>query len=200
MSEIKSAKSKLRIKMTGIRSSMLRNDREVKSIEIVDNINIMREFIEAAKVLCYISFRDEVNTTGLINKMLKMGKEVYVPRVVSDRNSDENAAKYMEAVRIMSFDDVKPGYKGIFEPEKSMKASAVDFDLIFIPGLAFGIGGERLGYGGGYFDKFLLTHTSSYKAALSFDVQIAEEIPHDENDVFMDTVITESKVYKINKL
>ena len=90
---------------------------------------------------------------------------------------------------------LKPGYYGIMEPHKHCEV--IDYrilDLIITPGLAFTLNGERLGYGGGFYDRFMELHGDAVSCALSYDQFIIEELPVKEHDLPVDYVITESGV------
>ena len=140
-------------------------------------------------LFCFVSFRSEVNTFPLIDKSLKLGKIVSVPRVNLSTNE-------MDACVIDDLSSsLEPGYFGILEPQKVCEI--LDYrslELIITPGLAFTLHGERLGYGGGFYDRFIERHGQAVSCALAYDRFILEELPVKEHDLPVDYVITESGV------
>ncbi len=103
---------------------------------------------KADTILCYVSQKEEVDTHFLINTLLKT-KKVAVPKV-------ENGQ--MNFYYINSFADLKPGFKNILEPTTQKKVTNFHNCLCLVPGICFNHNGYRIGYGGGYYDKFLAQH------------------------------------------
>ena len=142
----------------------------------------------------------EISTDELINRSIKIGKEVYIPRCIT-------ITRDLEYIKIMNLDaETEIGTFSLREPKKSIKAgNQIDFmkkcDLIFVPGMAFDKSGNRMGYGSGYFDKFLNKFRKYNKnilvVGLSFDFQILqEEIPHNSHDAVVDYIISPSRIHK----
>lgn len=140
---------------------------------------------KARCMACYVSVKNEVDTHRLIRTALKHGKGVGVP--VTDH------PHHMAFQAIPSLDVLKPVRLGLLEPPKDPSAVIPprDLDLVLIPGLAFDRQGNRIGYGGGYFDRFLST-TPAPKAALAYDFQILDRIPTDTHDIRLNFIFTES--------
>lgn len=98
----------------------------------------------------------------------------------------------MLAVPIGSLEDLAPGYKGIPEPA-APAPTAPEADVIVVPGVAFTAGGTRLGYGGGFYDRYLAEATGT-RIGLCYDFQIVEDLPAGPHDIPMDRIVTEARV------
>lgn len=144
-----------------------------------------------ANVFVYVSYNQEVDTHELIQRCLKDGKHVYVPRVTS---SDS-----MEFYEIRDMNELVDGYKGIPEPDVSCPVSHETSGLFIMPGLAFDYDFNRIGYGGGFYDRYLERNNTYIKTALCFDFQLMEHIPHEEHDLKPDIIITEKTVIRREK-
>ncbi len=144
---------------------------------------------DIAVIAAYVSFRSEPETKKLISDLLEMGKIVCVPKC------GKNGA--MDMIPIQSLSDVRPGAYGIPEPE-GIAISPEKIDLVLAPGCAFGKDMSRLGYGGGYYDRYLPGCLKALNVGLSFEAMIREQVPRETFDVLMDAVITEKGV--MNKL
>ncbi|MBR5712575.1 MAG: 5-formyltetrahydrofolate cyclo-ligase [Lachnospiraceae bacterium] len=152
---------------------------------IAKHLVARNEYQEATVILAYMSIRSEVDTRFLIERAWQDGKKVAVPVCVNDR--------LMEFRYLTSLEDLKPGRFGIPEPQEG---EAVAFDgsekfLLLIPGIAYTATGDRLGYGGGYYDRFLKKHVEIPRFMLAYSIQQAEYLPVDEQDVPADVVVTE---------
>lgn len=158
---------------------------------IEKNFLDLSAFVDCKSIFIYVSMEDEVNTLDIISKSLELGKKVYVPKV-------HNETKTMRALRIESLSDLnESGAFGILEPswEKEELKGAVD--IILTPGLAFDKKGGRLGYGGGFYDKFFKIHKESNRVVLSYEYQIVDEIPMEDYDERVNLIITEKNIYDI---
>ena len=98
--------------------------------------------------------------------------------------------------QLNSFEDLRPGALGVLEPspEQRIALTPESFDLVIVPGVAFDRFGGRLGYGKGYYDRFL-DQTSAFRLALAFDFQLLETVPTEMHDVPMDGILTENGFY-----
>ena len=158
----------------------LRKTLPKKVVDIKDFEDI-GQFKNASVVFCYVSYGSEVDTHTLINQMLGLGKVVLVP-LCTDKNGS------MISVRINSFDELKEGMYGIFEPVCCTEFDKTKIDVSIIPGVAFDKKGYRIGYGKGYYDRFL-ADISTFKIGLSHSELYFDSLVHDENDVKVDMVI-----------
>lgn len=167
----------------------LENKRE-KSENITKNISSMPIWEKSSKLFLYISFKNEVDTTSLIKEAINQGKEVYAPLI---------KGKTMSFFRIdnLNKDKLIKSSFGILEPPKGLPEFFPDKNsIMIIPGVAFSKTGERLGRGGGYYDKYLEKYNNMIKIAVTFNVQICESIPTNDWDKKVDFVVTEDKIYR----
>lgn len=110
-------------------------------------------FYRAGSLLCYVSYGSELDTRELIREALRLGKEVYVPRVGENRR--------MDFFQIGALEELQPGFHGIPEPPETARIYMGEREeraLMLMPGVAFDLYGNRLGYGGGYYDRYLASH------------------------------------------
>jgi 5-formyltetrahydrofolate cyclo-ligase len=152
------------------------------------------ELPENAKIMAYapIAKMNEADLLGTLDMLRENGCRVYFPRVVGDE---------IEAVLVPDFEQlvVTDSVAGLVEPVKALGSlvdSELSFDLMLIPGVAFDQKGNRIGYGNGYYDKFL-AKCEGLKVGIGFDLQVVEKIePIEEWDVKMDLVLTEKGIYR----
>lgn len=157
------------------------------SKKIEDAVLSSEAFSDSSKIFIYVSMPHEPSTIGIIEAALRCGKEVYVPKC--------NADNTMQAVRLTSFDELGAGMMGISEPKSVTKtAQAQEIDLAIVPCVCASKSCERLGHGGGYYDRFLQNERMK-KYCLCFEKLLRDDIPSDEHDVLMDAVVTEIKKY-----
>jgi 5-formyltetrahydrofolate cyclo-ligase len=155
--------------------------------KIRNNVYKLPEYMGADIIFSYVSKEKEVGTIDLINHSITHGKRVCVPLTKKEDNS-------LEAREIDTLNDLKTGNFNILEPNENTKiVDPKKIDILFIPGLAFSIGFERLGRGGGYFDRFLL-QSSGLKVGLAYDFQIFESLPVQKHDIKMDIIITDERI------
>jgi 5-formyltetrahydrofolate cyclo-ligase len=147
-----------------------------------------KEFQTANRILIYLSKDGEVGTDHLLGRAFELGKRVCVP--VVDRGNDE--------LRISELPGPEIGFLlgafGVREPaEGDLNFVTPDkIDLVVVPGLAFDRRGGRIGYGKGYYDRLLSRLSSQVpRIALAFEFQVLDTVPQDENDIQVDTIITE---------
>lgn len=176
-------KDDIRKKYFNIRECEKRDSVIEKSGVICKKLAELQEFSAARTIMCYVSTKNEVITHGIIRKALE-SKKVSVP-------AEENGRISISLIR--SFDDLKPSRFGILEPENKNIIDAGKIDLFIVPGIAFDRNGSRIGYGMGYFDRFL-SEASSPIIALAFDFQLTEHIESEPNDIKMHKIITEKEI------
>lgn len=179
--ERQEAKKLLRKHMRLLRDQI--SDREEKSGRIAGSVLQMEEVRKAESVFCYVSFRSEVDTAPLLEALWKAGKVTAVPKVDKEQ---------MAFYEIHSMDDLVCGYCGIPEPKPGC-ALMKKADIIIMPGLAFDTEGHRLGYGGGFYDRFLAATPHGWKLALAFEEQIQPEIPSEKQDIRVDGIVTDRR-------
>lgn len=159
------------------------------SIKAMDNLINSDWYKKSNNIFCFVSFRDEIQTKQLIEHMIKEGKTISIPKI-------DTQVEKMFPFEIKSINDMQKGYYGIEEPkDKCTLVNGEKIDLIITPGLAFDINGYRLGYGKGYYDKFFSQYCKSgFKIGFAFDIQITDNVPHDEYDVKLDGIVTDKRI------
>lgn len=163
-----------------------------KSKRIISNFLRTDFYKKNNKIFIYVSYKNEVKTHDLIKKMLKDKKELYIP-------NPNPETKEMEAVLIKEFDDLTEGNYGILEPINSnFKLEPYFLDLIIVPGLVFSHKGFRIGYGGGFYDRFLARaktkNSDPLKISFVYKEFIIDKIPTNQYDLPVDYIITEEKI------
>lgn len=143
----------------------------------------------SATIFSFVSFKDEVDTHKFIIRALADGKTICVPKVASKKEG-------MKTYKINSFDNLKTGYFGILEPKDDcLEILPEHIDFILMPGVAFDHKGGRVGYGAGFYDRFLSNLKKDVpKIAIAYDIQLIDKVPTDEFDVKIDGIITNSQV------
>ena len=189
------AKKKLRHHLLGMRRHLSAEERESRSRRIWQQLRREDFYRQANCVFCYASMPDEVQTYGILEHMLQNGKKVCLPRIV--------AKGIMDAVELSSMDDLVSGDFGILtvDDEKGIVIPPEEIDCVFVPGAGFGRDGARLGMGGGYYDRFLMTRArQALRIAAAFSCQLSEGIPMEAHDCRVDAVITEDELILCNKM
>lgn len=138
------------------------------------------QYQNAATVYGYLPYNQEVRTVPLLEKALADGKRVAVPKVYGDE---------MRFIYITDLAQVEKGYAGIPEPVADGPVADDKTALVLMPGLAFDPKGHRIGYGGGYYDKFLAAEPDHPTVALCYDFQMLPELKTDDYDIPVDLVL-----------
>jgi 5-formyltetrahydrofolate cyclo-ligase len=175
------------------RNSMSENEVAEKSRIIIEKLMDTEEFKRAENIMIFLSFNNEVYTYNLIDKCIELGKKVVVPYTVKD------TYEIIPTVLGSIEEDLKLTSYGYMEPKKDKlkPVDEKDIDLTVVPGLAFDKKMNRIGFGKGYYDRYLAkTRDDAGKIAVAYDYQIFEEIPFEVFDVKMDSIITEENTYK----
>lgn len=164
--------------------------REQKEKVIIDTLISSELFRNADCIFLYCSHDGEINTGRISFEAQRLGIKTAYPYCV-----DENGImEFYFSVR----ENLKQGMYGIYEPDrgKCEKAVFTEKSLCIVPGISFGKNGERLGYGKGYYDRFLSTFKGK-TVGLSFEECLSECIPMEKHDRKIDYLITDEKIYKI---
>lgn len=173
-----------------IRDLIPSGERKTKTQEISDRFYSLKEYHDAKNILIYYPFRSEVDTTVIIIRAIKDGKRVILPRV---------SGKTLELFYVKDIKkDLKPGTYGIMEPDKDLCVPAryTEPDLVVVPGVGFDRHKNRLGYGGGFYDRLLPKLSKNIqKIALCFQVQIVDLLPSFAHDIRVDKVISENESF-----
>ncbi len=183
-------KQKIRKAILEERNKLTEKDIKEKSKQIKSKLFSLPEFKKAKTVMLFASFGTEVFTHDMIKEALKH-KQVAVPVVKGDN---------LIASKIIDFNDLNKKSKfGILEPSKIKEVDINEIDLVIVPGVAFDCAGYRIGYGKGYYDKFL-NDFEKEKVALAFELQIQKELPNEDHDVVVDKIVTEKRIIRCDQL
>ncbi len=184
-------KHKQRKKLLNKRAQL--DDKELvnKSEKIKARLFKVKEFKQAEKVMFYLAFKNEVFTKKMIELALKLKKKIIVP-------SSDKENKQLILSEIKDYQrELKVGTYGILEPKAQYyrPIDKNDLDLIIVPGVGFDKAGNRIGYGAGYYDRFLSQITAQItKIALAYEIQIVEKIKVNQYDIPVDKIVTEKRV------
>jgi len=181
-------KNTLRKRLLGRRNKIKRKTVASNSREILRNLFGIKEFLSAKKVMFYSAFGGEVETAGMIEKSLRLRKRVFVPKVVGNS---------IKGIEIKNLENMVLGKYGILEPKTKRAGRRVSglIDVLVVPGVVFDVNCNRIGFGRGYFDRFLKKQ-KGFKIGLAHDFQMVKKIPVSGSDVPMDFVITEKHIFK----
>lgn len=183
MTELQGVKCALRNEMREKREKMTREENIGKSVAAQMKLLASSEWKNASGIALYASCKGELSTYLLLDQAWRTGKKVYLPKVTDARNGEMN---FFSCAGPQS---LERGAFGIPEPVGGVAMGSLD--LMIAPGLAFDRNGHRLGYGGGYYDRFLDEKNAFPKIGLCFAWQILSEIPHDDYDRTVSCLCTE---------
>ena len=201
-------KAEIRNMQKELRKGLSIEELEYRSNCIWERLINTIAYQNCTNLFTFVSLADEVNTHSIIIDSINRKKRVYVPRV---------EARRMEFYQITNLDHLTLSKFGILEPEGcDENRFVIDYNpnilnegkdpekqyqnLLLLPGLAFDLKGNRIGYGAGYYDKYLASYPEDtfYKIALAFEFQLMEEIPSEEYDRKADAIITPKELMYIN--
>lgn len=185
------SKKSLRKDMSYKRHILSNEDIDVLSESIFEKLISLDILTRDINILTYVSYKSEVKTNKIIDYCFDNNITVYTPKV-----REEN----MDFYKISSYKQLEKGAYGILEPVSEDMYVNNNYDkpkdIIIMPGLIFDSDGNRLGYGGGYYDRYLFKHKNLYKAAICFDFQIIDNniIFAEPHDVKPDIIITDKRI------
>lgn len=190
-------KAEIRKRILEVRKGLSDEEAATKSEAIVQKVIKTPEYKEADNILLYADYCREVMTRGIFEDALLHRKRIYFPKVDKMTNT-------MEFYQIISLCQLERGYMDILEPREDIKMrykfQPREDTLAVLPGVAFDTSGYRLGYGKGFYDKFLANRRQISTMALAFSCQIIDEIPRDVHDIKMDKIVTEEIIYSFLRI
>jgi 5-formyltetrahydrofolate cyclo-ligase len=186
--DIRSYKQRLRKKYTAIRSGLTQEQRRETDSLILGRLLRSAPYRDCATLLCYVSTDQEADTRGLIEQALADGKRVCVPCCIK-------GTREMSFHIIESLHELVPRAFGILEPDPEKSPRLTDFSgsICIVPGLAFDFSGHRLGYGGGYYDRFLKAYEGA-AVGICYQSCMRRSLIHGRYDVACDYVVTEKGI------
>lgn len=181
-------KTTLRNKVKEALSTMSDNTYHSQSLAIVKKVLQEPYIIEANTIGVTISNKPEVDTFLLIEELWQLGKKVAVPKC-------HPKTREMSFYVIDSFAQLETVYMHLREPipERCEFVDANEMDVILVPGVVFDRYGYRIGYGGGYYDRYVLNYKKGKLLSMLFDEQIIDRVPTEEHDCPVDIIVTPSK-------
>lgn len=186
----KTAKVQLRAQALQKRRALTPEERTIKSAQLWERVYENKAYREAQRLFVFLSMADEVQTDDFITKALQEGKEISVPLITGKG--------LMQPVRLRTLADVEVGAYGIrtLRADRQEILPPAQLDVILVPGAAFTSRGERLGMGGGYYDRFMAQEAPQAKRiAVAFQCQIFSQVPTEAHDVPVQEIYTESGHY-----
>lgn len=188
-------KKEIRKRILSERDKIPAEDRKIQNCKIKELMLESSCYRMAEVILAYVSYRSEVDTIELIGQAFADGKQVFTPKVAGDE---------MEFWQIDSLEDLQSGYQGIREPEETLsfltyqKVHRDDRILMWMPGVVFDMQRHRIGYGKGFYDRYLKSLAKDAcidgkltTIALAYQCQILAQIPYEPHDYRPDYLLTE---------
>ena len=173
-------KTELRREIRARKRAMTEAEIEERSAKLAQLFFASRAYQNAKTIYGYLPYNQEVRTVPMLERALKDGKKVAVPKV------------YGEEMKFLYLDDltaVAKGYAGIPEPIADEPVARDETALVLMPGLAFDPQGHRIGYGGGFYDKFLAAEPNHPTLALCYEFQMLPKLDVEDHDIPVDTVL-----------
>ena len=173
-------KTELRREIRARKRAMTEEEIEERSARLAQLFFASRAYQNAKTIYGYLPYNQEVRTVPMLERALKDGKKVAVPKV------------YGEEMKFLYLDDlnaVAKGYAGIPEPIADEPVAHDETALVLMPGLAFDPQGHRIGYGGGFYDKFLAAEPNHPTLALCYEFQMLPKLDVEDHDIPVDTVL-----------
>ena len=159
---------------------------KIASKKIQKKLDKIFAFKNAKKIGVYYPIGSEIFTQDIIQELLSKGKEVFLPKVMGEG---------MEFRKIIDFSSLEPGNFDIMEPKEECPVDN-DLDVILVPTVGISQTGVRLGYGYGFYDRFLAKN-KTVAISMTLEKQIIKNIPKSEHDIIMDWIVTEDKMTKV---
>ncbi len=183
-------KKSIRERILEKRAQMSEKELFEKSMIIAEKLFELDEYKDAKRIMSFVSNGTEVHTHDIITSSINAGKSVTVPYTIHN-------PREMIASEIFDFAELEIGYYNILSPRKEFHrfVEPGTLDLILVPGVGISLEGYRVGYGGGYYDRFLdQIRKDTKKIALIYDMQIVDQVPIEDFDIPVDMIITEKRI------
>lgn len=173
-------KTELRREIRARKRAMTEAEIEERSAKLAQLFFASRAYQNAKTIYGYLPYNQEVRTVPMLERALKDGKKVAVPKVYGDE---------MKFLYLDDLTAVAKGYAGIPEPIADEPVAHDETALVLMPGLAFDPQGHRIGYGGGFYDKFLAAEPNHPTLALCYEFQMLPKLDVEDHDIPVDTVL-----------
>lgn len=173
-------KKALRQAIQAERNALTKAQKAIYDLKINQVLRALVQELNCQKVHAYLPMKAEIDIYPLIQELLTSDIKVYIPKTLKERK--------LEHLELHSLTEIETGLWGTQHPKNSSIYTG-SFDLIIVPGLAFDLDYNRLGYGGGYYDNFLKEHRHACKIAIAYPFQIVKKVPVEAHDTKVDKVI-----------
>lgn len=193
---VKSKKSELRKEFLAKRNGLSKDDILSKSKLITMRLCNESIYKDAEIIFLYASYGSEVHTFEIMKKALQDGKKVAFPKCVL-----RDGVPSLDFYEISEISHLTDGYKGIPEPDidkYDLKKITGSADLCIVPGVAFTRKGQRIGYGKGFYDRFISENKNIRYVGITYKQQLTHKFDAEETDMTVDMVITEENIYVCN--
>ena len=174
-------KTQLRAWIRQQKRAMTAEQIEKASRQLGEKFAACQQYIQAKTIYGYMPYNQEVRTVPMLEQAMKDGKQVAVPKVYGDT---------MRFILVTDLTAMEKSEFGIPEPIADGPVADDPNALVLMPGLAFTAKGDRMGYGGGFYDKFLAQEPAHPTVALCYDFQLVDSLPTEEYDIPVDLVLT----------
>jgi 5-formyltetrahydrofolate cyclo-ligase len=187
-------KPSLRRAVLARRNALSRDEVARRSAAAADHLFSLPEFAGARVIMFFVAFGSEIDTLPMIARALGMGKRVAAPR------ADPESRSLMPCEITQPDRDLVPGAYGIREPKPGCPVVALDdIDVVLVPAAVWSEDGYRLGYGAGYYDRFLLRLPRAHRIGLGLEIQVVARVPHTCRDLPVDMLVTEAGVRRFSR-
>lgn len=176
------------------RASLGKIDRKNYTEAIWETILNTPFYKNAKTIMCFVSFGSEIDTHEFIRTAIEDGKRLVVPITVPE-------TKELRLSHLHDLSELEIGFFNILTPKEEFirDVDPNQVDMIIVPGAVFDREGYRIGFGGGYYDRFLSKIDKSVpKIAIAFDFQILDKVPREDYDIPVDYIVTEKEFIKCN--
>ncbi|HZW49893.1 MAG TPA: 5-formyltetrahydrofolate cyclo-ligase [Bacillota bacterium] len=183
--------NELRSQILSLRDRLSPEERTTASTAVTQCLAALPAWNQARTIMAFLSFRSEIDTRAMIEMAWSAGKKVVGPRC-------HRKDRRLEVHQIKAWTDLQSSNYGILEPPDSIdtQVDPQEIDLILIPGSVFDQAGNRMGYGAGYYDRFLLRcRVNAVRVALAYDFQVVEKLQPKPHDQTVDYLLTDSNLY-----
>lgn len=189
--DIRAEKNALREKFRAKREALSCEEKSERDKSILNKLLSLSEYMHSSEIFTYVSKEKEIDTKRFIEKALQDRKQIFVPRCIS-------GMPIMDFYEIHSLSDLAEGSFGLLEPNpmQCQKIENVSRGLCILPGFCFDKAGYRLGYGKGYYDRFLAKFTGT-TVGVCYASDVQNQLPHGYYDRPADILVTEQYIRRV---
>lgn len=189
------AKAALRKKLLALRNAIPETRRKQRSAAAMEHVAALDAWKSARCIAGYVAMRGELDPQSGFARAALGNCRVVFPRITAGSAAGEpDAMDFADPV-----DGFEPSPLGFMQPSAhAPRVAPQDIDLVLVPLAAVDVRGYRIGYGGGYYDRFLPTATQATSVGVAYDFQVMAELPNTEGDVCLDVVVSDAGIVKPN--